>query len=107
MGKYINDLRKKTDDKELAKRAKSLIKRWREQAIGISGAVNNVSTLTSPFNSNSISPHGFINGYSEHRNSLNDAKLTSPGSHHPALLRLKNQFCSLPANSESNIFFCK
>lgn len=101
MGKYINDLRKKTDDKELAKRAKSLIKRWREQAIGYSAA-QNVSVLTSPINS--FSPHGFINGYSEHKNSFNDAKLTSPGNQHPALLRVKNQLCSLPSvNSESNI----
>ncbi|KAH9417762.1 transcription coregulator [Dermatophagoides pteronyssinus] len=100
LGKYINDLRRKTTDKELAKRAKKLIKTWRDLAVGgggnnhssstsTSASSNNISTLTSPFNSNNsiISPRGSIN------KSYYDSKLTPPpgSSQHPALLRVKTQ----------------
>ncbi|XP_046920241.2 uncharacterized protein LOC124500236 [Dermatophagoides farinae] len=103
LGKYINGLRKKTTDKELAKRAKKLIKTWRDLTVGGSNhstSSNNISTLTSPFNSNSISPHGSVKAYY-------DSKLTPPPSsnQHPALLRVKTQHGSLTTlNEKSKIY---
>ncbi|OTF75933.1 hypothetical protein BLA29_002127, partial [Euroglyphus maynei] len=98
LGKYINDLRRKTTDKELAKRTKKLIKTWRDLTVGgnnHSSSSNNISTLTSPFNSNSISPHGSIN------KAYYDSKLTPPpnSSQHPALLRVKTQHVSFTASN--------
>ena len=38
MGKHINELRRKASDKQLASRAKSLVKKWRELLMPTSGS---------------------------------------------------------------------
>ncbi|XP_044726601.1 mediator of RNA polymerase II transcription subunit 26 [Chrysoperla carnea] len=44
LGKYINELRKKTSNEILAKRAKELLKKWRDQVIPSSQSNSNTAT---------------------------------------------------------------
>lgn len=82
LGKYINELRKKTNDKELSKRAKKLIKTWRD-AVDATG--NNVGSTTSPF-LNSTTNNGL-------------APVLTPNGH-PAVARIRSQHLTSPHESE-------
>lgn len=46
LGKHINELRRKASDKQLASRAKSLVKKWRELLMPSSGTATPVQTST-------------------------------------------------------------
>lgn len=112
LGKTINELRRKTADKELAKSAKKLIKSWQKlmdsnRAGAHVNAHSNTTTpnasLTSPLKPRSvISPYGASNdslscsnsSYAPSQSLVNGKAAPASannGNGHPALMRLKNQ----------------
>ena len=54
LGKYINELRRKTQDRHLASRAKSLVKSWRQLVVTASAANPNAPSTEAPGNGNAV-----------------------------------------------------
>ena len=91
LGKHINELRRKASDKQLASRAKSLVKKWRELLMPSSGTATPVQTLTRersvavpPVQPNMAMANAMAqrltNGHHNHRNTPGIAQASSQPS---------------------------
>lgn len=113
LGKHINELRRKASDKQLASRAKSLVKKWRELLMPASGtatppmavaqqaqAVQATSTNTSTkVEAKAVAQR--LNGHHHHIPSQPSSRLTSPAMSSSGGSRLSPGL-STPVNNHNN-----